>query len=120
MGMAIYIVGSFNNWTPEVMPWEGGLFKRTVVVGSEGTETFQLMLDGLWAKRLYPSVPDANPYEEFAIKGPDNKGHDMNWQIGKPGLERVEPGLRFAIFVALDEDGVAYIVHWQTTDEPEA
>merc|ERR1712059_211585 len=46
---------------------------------------FQIVVDENWKKALYPSKKDAGAGEAMA-KGPDSKGHGLNWQVsGRPG-----------------------------------
>jgi hypothetical protein len=77
------IVGT---WTrhKERMTWDGeqGYYKLRVTVGSTAVESFQILQDGLLAKTLFPSVPDANPSLEHDLCGPHPGGYSYFWTIG--------------------------------------
>mmetsp|Transcript_22959 Transcript_22959/g.64502 ORF Transcript_22959/g.64502 Transcript_22959/m.64502 type:complete len:99 (+) Transcript_22959:1-297(+) len=96
------------------MPWYGGFFAYPVVVGSSGWESFQLLVESAWEKAVYPSTKDASQFErDWAICGPDGRGHGKNWKVGKAGVEKVWPGLRFSVVVTADAHGRFTSVRWR-------
>merc|ERR1712007_241605 len=59
-----YIVGTFNDWQLEMMQSDEskeGVFRFYVTVGENWQEEFQIIVDGDWAKTMYPQVIAAEP-----------------------------------------------------------
>lgn len=112
--LKVSVVGTWTAWLPQKMQWQGGAFMYPVVMGSNGWESFQLLVNESWDEVLYPSKEDASHWEkDWAICGPDDRGHGKNWQIGKGSIEKGIPGLRFIILVALSDDGRVSCVRWR-------
>lgn len=109
----LFVAGTFNEWTPAEMNWEEGLFVCPIEIGPNGSESFQILQNGKWEKTLHPNIADACPYEDHTVCGPDNKGHGLNWQIGKYAEDQAKPGAHFAIIVAMDVMGRVQAVAWQ-------
>lgn len=100
------IVGTWGDFVPEEMRWDGAHFSHVVVVGQRGWESFQILADGDWGRVLYPSVPWASPFKEHRLCGPDRQGHGKNWAIGLPRPEAGErnvarPGEVYRIALAV-------------------
>jgi len=112
----LWIAGDWNDFQRDEMRWQDGLFLFSIRVGEEGCTAFQLLIDGKWNMTIYPSVRDATPYEAHSVLGPDNRGHDVNWMIGKADVEEVEPGTCMLIMVMLDTAGVVRLVQWEAYD----
>merc|ERR1712176_941570 len=106
----LLVVGTWNDFKPIEMQWQNGLFVVPITVGPNGWESFQILLNGSWGKVIYPSIPDASPYEEHTVCGPDQKGHGKNWQIGRYAEDEAAPGKSFAIIAALDKRGDVRLV----------
>merc|ERR1712217_219693 len=71
-------VGSWNDYCPTAMLWDGGVFIQPMVIGSDGWESFQLLKDGDWNAAFYPSIEDATPSVEHKVCGPE-AANDHNW-----------------------------------------
>lgn len=109
----LFIAGTWNDFRPAEMLWQNGLFVSAVTVGSNGWESFQMLKEGSWSATIYPSVPDAGPFERHLVCGPDNAGHGKNWQIGRFPEEQAGPGSQFAIVATIDKEACVKLVHWE-------
>lgn len=109
----LYIAGTWNDYKMTEMHWQQGLFVSSVTVGENNWESFQLVKDRKWERAIYPSIPDAGPFEEHTVCGPDGDGHGKNWMIGRFIEEEASPGKQFAVIAALDTAGSVRMVHWQ-------
>jgi len=109
----LFVVGTWNDFSPAEMHWQNGLFLSPVTVGTNGWESFQILKDRSWGATIYPSVPDAGPFEAHTVCGPDAGGHGRNWQIGRYAEEEVAPGAQFAIVATMDKEGAVRLVHWE-------
>ena len=49
-------------------------YEFTVAIGALGVESFQILVNGDWCQRLFPSINEASPYEHHEILGPDEDG----------------------------------------------
>lgn len=78
-----FIAGTWNDFTPEPMSWDGARFVHQLIIGPTGEESFQLMMGRSWDFTIYPSVADANPFVDYVLCGPDDDGHGKNWTIGR-------------------------------------
>lgn len=109
----LFVVGTWNDFQPVEMEWQGEVFLFPIQIGSNGWESFQILKNGSWDQTVYPSIADATPYEEHTVCGPDSKGHDKNWMIGKYTDDKAKPGAEFAIIAAIDRRGKVAVVSWQ-------
>jgi len=111
-----FIAGTWKNWTPEPMEWDGGFFVFVVRIGSQGWESFQLVLNGSWDMVIYPSVKSAGPAVPHEICGPDKGNGGKDWIIGKAGMKLLtsglRPGLEFKVKLEVDAAGNAQKVTW--------
>jgi len=108
-----HIAGSWNDYVPSPMFWDGAVFFAEVTIGSKGKESFQILTSGKWELTSYPSIPDANPYQEHEICGPDGSGHGKNWSIGTHREDSTKPGMKFIIVAEVNESGKIRAVYWQ-------
>lgn len=111
-----FVAGSWTDYKPLEMDREGPCFVHTVKVGRQGWESFQILLEGNWDTTYYPSVRDANPDKDHKLKGPDSKGHGLNWTIGTPGgkgKDATKPGAHFKIVISVDDQERATKVSWR-------
>lgn len=109
----LFIAGSWNEYTPQAMRWESGLFLHQVVMTESCTERFHLLKNGSEEGALYPDREDASPFEGFDILGPNNEGYGLNWQIGKFAEEKMKPRTGVVVVAALDDQGLLRTVDWQ-------
>lgn len=86
---SLSIAGTFSNWKPMQMMWDGCGFVYVVSIGPNGWESFQLLLDGSWDKVFYP-----DPGSPHSILGPDNKNAGKDWTIGKNRGKLLDGSLR--------------------------
>lgn len=117
---ACYIVGTWSNFAPLEMEWDGLRFTYLLEIGDSDWESFQLTLDEKFGSVMYPSVNDANPYISYSLHGPDNKGHGKNWTIGTPpGKKRLskknsaQRGQQYRIVVWVDKKMQPVRVTWK-------
>jgi len=106
----IFIAGSWGQYQPVPMAWNGRGFAHSLRMGRRGRETFQLLLEGCWESVLYPSIPDAGKKEEHEIWGPDALGHGLNWTVGRG--DGAKPGDHCNIDVEVDSSGMPVRVTW--------
>ena len=110
------IAGTFSNWKPEQMTWDGACFVRVLSIGPNGWESFQILLDSSWDKVFYPNVKDAGPTVPHSILGPDNHNAGKDWTIGKNRGKLLEgllrPGSAFKVKLELNS-GKPQSVTWE-------
>jgi len=107
------IVGSWTDWKQfESMTWNADrqAYLFDLVVGRDGQERFQIVLDGHWALCLHPDEPCSNPAEEPDVCGPDDDSDGKDWIIGK---RKKDMGAKFQICLAIAADGCAQKVDWR-------
>lgn len=113
-----FIAGTWANFSPLAMQWDGSNFVHCMTVGSKGWESFQILQGGDWDKTYYPSVKDASPLTKHTLKGPDKQGNGKNWTVGVPPdkttSERnaAKSGDHYRIVVTVDEDSMVTKVDW--------
>jgi len=75
-----YIAGSWNHWVAEEMTKEAeDVFTCIVTMGLNNTESFQIWLDGMHDRVLYPSVPKAP--SGVTVEGPSHMAGSLCWTI---------------------------------------
>mmetsp|Transcript_6075 Transcript_6075/g.10899 ORF Transcript_6075/g.10899 Transcript_6075/m.10899 type:complete len:1558 (-) Transcript_6075:114-4787(-) len=112
------IAGTWDNWTRRSMNWdpERRCFQSNVQVGKDGEESFQILLDGDWAKCFHPDKADACPHADVKLCGPDENGQGLNWTIGKHQLDKSISGACYEVRLFLDAAGTAVKVDWVQLD----
>ncbi|CAJ1379539.1 unnamed protein product [Effrenium voratum] len=114
-GASFSIAGSFNEWSSEVMTWDGTCFVYVVRIGAGGSESFHVLADGSCEAVLYPSVKDANPKVHHTVQGPDRKPPPgFLWTIAskiilKDGLPQ---GTGIKVKLEVNDAGAAQRVLW--------
>lgn len=112
-----FVAGSWADFEPKEMIWTGRYFAHCMTVGPSGYATFQLLLDKDWKRTVYPSVKNANPYDNHTLCGPNKKGHGKNWCIGvrktEPSRYAAKSGDRFRIYLLVDGGAAAQQVVWE-------
>lgn len=78
-----YVVGSWNDWTPEEMTLEDEYLGRYSVkaVLPKGKCRFQILRNKDWKQLIYPETCYADHEDGIPVKGPDASGHDSYWNI---------------------------------------
>ena len=56
-GASFSIAGSFNEWSSEVMTWDGTCFVYVVRIGAGGSESFHVLADGSCEAAPCPTAP---------------------------------------------------------------
>mmetsp|Transcript_8171 Transcript_8171/g.14970 ORF Transcript_8171/g.14970 Transcript_8171/m.14970 type:complete len:578 (-) Transcript_8171:57-1790(-) len=110
------IVGSWNDWRPLDMTWdtERQIFCSRAQIGAEGRESFQILVDGRWQQCIHPDCMDACPHVAFNLCGPDDRGHDLNWTIGRHPDDKSEPGAVYEVrLMVLASTGTPLVVDWE-------
>ncbi|CAK0907839.1 unnamed protein product [Prorocentrum cordatum] len=105
--------GTWNDWKPAAMTWDGASFAHTVTLGEQGWESFQILAEGKWGATLYPSCADASPHVAHELLGPDGLGHAKNWTIGLHPADDAGPGMCFRVALRFDERGRPRGVSWR-------
>uniref|UniRef100_A0A7S4R0D7 Uncharacterized protein n=1 Tax=Alexandrium monilatum TaxID=311494 RepID=A0A7S4R0D7_9DINO len=108
-----FIAGSWNQYRPVPMVWDGERFIHSLQLGPVGEESFQILWEASWDAVYYPSDPDACPGSDHEILGPDSQGHGKNWTV----RDRARRGRRCQISVEVDPTGapVQVSVDWMPT-----
>jgi len=107
------IVGSWNNWKPEVMQLtEDGSWVYTVTLGMNRYETFQLWLDADSNKVLHPQKPRAP--SACTVRGPVrlDEASGLNWMID--GRVLAAPALAISAGEAVQP--AEQLAEWSTRD----
>lgn len=115
--VSYHIAGTWAEWEPSPMAWDGDCFSFMVRIGSKGWEAFQFVVDGSWDKVVYPNIKDATAFTHFEFRGPDNKNKGYNWVIGKTGggflgRDLLSPGTRCKVKLFVDPKGVPKRIGW--------
>lgn len=106
------IAGTWNDYKPEPMAFNGSWYTQSIVVGETGRESFQILLRGSWQSTIYPSVADASPFVEHELRGPDDSGHGLNWTLGAGAQDPAEPGTCYDVMLVVDGREAARAVTW--------
>jgi len=113
-----FIVGTWDNWASKhEMRWDGQFHWFDVPVGYKGEESFQILEDGSWDRKLHPNTEDANPHERHSVRGPTKGGHGVNWTVGRHVNDEAKPYTSFK--VKLQIVGNRKIVDWARGIQPE-
>eukprot|EP00747_Dinoflagellata_sp_TGD_P152174 gnl/TRDRNA2_/TRDRNA2_177274_c3_seq1.p1 gnl/TRDRNA2_/TRDRNA2_177274_c3~~gnl/TRDRNA2_/TRDRNA2_177274_c3_seq1.p1 ORF type:complete len:672 (+),score=142.58 gnl/TRDRNA2_/TRDRNA2_177274_c3_seq1:108-2018(+) len=113
------VVGSWTNFvTMESMDFDEveSRWERTIYVGEDGYEMFQILLNKNWLSCLHPSTKQASFLDrDFALHGPDDGGADRYFVIGKnegPDSQLTRSGDCFTIYLEI-AGGVPSKVWWE-------
>ncbi|CAE7555456.1 ppsA [Symbiodinium natans] len=78
------IQGSFNGWTAQSMvarETRVGLYEFELVLGATGSESFQVLVDGLTSQVLHPPEPHCT-CRVAAVQGPrHDAGRELSWLV---------------------------------------
>eukprot|EP00747_Dinoflagellata_sp_TGD_P085465 gnl/TRDRNA2_/TRDRNA2_162899_c0_seq1.p1 gnl/TRDRNA2_/TRDRNA2_162899_c0~~gnl/TRDRNA2_/TRDRNA2_162899_c0_seq1.p1 ORF type:complete len:746 (-),score=192.78 gnl/TRDRNA2_/TRDRNA2_162899_c0_seq1:111-2348(-) len=108
------ITGSWDEWKMHSMKWdeEFRCYHFKLELGKAARENFVILVDGSRTACLHPDVPDACPYFDYRLCGPDSAGRGQSWTIGRHPLDKGEKGACYQVQLALNEDGSAEAVDW--------
>lgn len=107
-----HIVGSWDDFSGKSkMNWCGCDYRYVVQLGAAAKASFQIVVDGVWERRIYPSVPDANPYTLHHLKGPDGAYEGMRWTVGADERDGGEPGSSYEVSLSCPR-GLPESVRW--------
>lgn len=110
---ALWIASTWNKFSPQEMKWDGSKFYHNFQVGSNGWESFQLLVDGRWEQCVYPSIPDGCPFVKYELRGPNNKGHGKNWTVGRHSQDQIKVGDKVRVTVSVNSQGLPKEVGWR-------
>eukprot|EP00913_Durusdinium_trenchii_P024047 g22585.t1 len=94
------------------MKWDGSKFYQVFQVGTNGWESFQLLVGGRWEECVYPSIADGCPFVKYELRGPDNKGHGKNWTVGRHPEDPAKAGHRIRVAVSVNAQGLPKELLW--------
>jgi len=114
-----HVVGSWDDLAKMAemdLDEDTGTFSTEVRIGSSGSESFQILLDGNWLAAVHPSANLASFRDEHhQVEGPDKNGSSRYWLIGKHQEDGIQAGDHVRIFLVL-EGGLPKRVHWERFD----
>jgi len=106
------IAGTWNNFSPTPMVWDGSAFVHTVQLGQNSWESFQILANGSWENTFYPDMVDGNPHTPHRLLGPDHQGHGRNWTVGRHPDDAGEPGKLYTVELRIGTNGQPESVTW--------
>lgn len=116
-----FLAGSWTDFkkTIEMKKDKNGNFFSEIIMGSAGTETFQILMNNNWLAAVHPSFNDATMFDDgHFLEGPDDGGAGMYWTMGMHPRDIV--GVRDHAIIHLDiKDGVPHRVWWEKYDSPD-
>jgi len=113
-----HICGSFSTYhgTVEMKRDEQGNHYGDFVIGFNGVETFQLLLNGNFLCALYPCEDNGTMFDEAgAMQGPGPDGTDKFWSVGSHPEDMVSRGTIARIHLDI-EGGLPKRVWWERYD----
>jgi len=107
-----YVVGTWDAFsTMHEMTWDESAYRCCVEL-SGARESFHILCECSWKRRIYPSMPDANPHVLHVLCGPDANKHNMNWTLCSDRCgDRMEETLYEIVMVC--PKGCAISVGWR-------
>lgn len=113
------IVGTWDDWEVHEMRWNAELqsFEYPVTIGSDGKESFKMLLDGDWDTCLHPDRHNASPRDSHTLQGPDDGGLDEEWTIGHHPQDEARPGAIYKVRLLMGANGREKAVSWER-EEP--
>lgn len=104
-----YITGSWDDWIPHEMVYNK--FDQSchciIQLGQNGSESFNILMDGDPLKCLYPEDADSS-----TLCGPGENGQSKSWSIGKHQLDDGAPGIFYEIKLHINVDGQPTKLDW--------
>lgn len=115
-----YVVGTWDGFRERYqMVWNGKerQYSYTLQLRTpKKEESFQILAGvASFSKCLHPSVADASPWVRHAILGPDDKGHSLNWTIGRTAHDRCRSGKSYEIMLKCYPNG-RKVVTWRVAN----
>lgn len=109
------IVGTWDSWKSHPMTWEASSksYGITVQLGINGWESFQILCNDDWDHCIHPDEKDSCPHGVHKICGPDDKGHSLNWTVGRHQTDKGAEGICFKIKLYQKDDSTADRVEWE-------
>mmetsp|Transcript_81928 Transcript_81928/g.227150 ORF Transcript_81928/g.227150 Transcript_81928/m.227150 type:complete len:565 (+) Transcript_81928:108-1802(+) len=102
-----FLVGTWDHWVGKrELTWNGKSFSICVQLGHKLLESFQILEDGKWDRKLHPSVKRANPHIPHQLMGPEKNGHGRNWTIGAHPEDKAMFGAQYVVRLLVDERGL--------------
>mmetsp|Transcript_113755 Transcript_113755/g.332221 ORF Transcript_113755/g.332221 Transcript_113755/m.332221 type:complete len:565 (-) Transcript_113755:46-1740(-) len=102
-----FLVGTWDKWVGKrEMAWNGKSFSICVQVGHKLLESFQILEDGDWNRKLHPNVKRASPHIPHKLVGPEKDGHGRNWTIGAHPDDKAVFGAQYVIRLSVGDSGL--------------
>ena len=89
----------------------GGAYRYCVMLGESAEERFQIVVDGLRTRQIYPSIEEASPHEAHSLYGPDKGGSGVSRTVGRNELDAAECDAACDVVVSCPH-GVPVPVRW--------
>jgi len=105
------IVGSFNDWRPEPMSWQGDRFEFIIYVAR--AHHFQILYGCDFNRRFYPHVTDTGGAMHNLLVGPNSIGHGQNWSIYPDKRDAFNLGTRYIIELLVNDKMQPWSVTWE-------
>lgn len=109
------LVGTWDSWKCHPMTWEASTksYGISVQLGINGWESFQILCNDDWEKCIHPDQADGSPHVAHLTRGPDEKGHGLNWTVGKAQQDKGAEGVCYKIKLFQSDSGTADRVEWE-------
>lgn len=110
-GAAVYIVGSWSNWTEyeEMHEILEGKYMHAITLGETRSERFNIVYEADKSQMLYPVVRDASA--RVRVAGPDSSAGGRSWLIDG-STKSASIGTVYRVEFKIDERGIRS-VDWQ-------
>eukprot|EP00931_Biecheleriopsis_adriatica_P009810 TRINITY_DN110897_c0_g1_i1.p1 TRINITY_DN110897_c0_g1~~TRINITY_DN110897_c0_g1_i1.p1 ORF type:complete len:557 (-),score=133.11 TRINITY_DN110897_c0_g1_i1:184-1653(-) len=117
-----HMVGSWNSFEgcKEMRrDKDTGHWHQEVIIGKNGSETFQILLHANWLAAVHPNRNDATLRDDHELEGPDDGGSGKYWCIGTDPADGIGPGDHVMVYLDISA-GQPCRVHWEKYDSPDA
>mmetsp|Transcript_20799 Transcript_20799/g.65000 ORF Transcript_20799/g.65000 Transcript_20799/m.65000 type:complete len:571 (-) Transcript_20799:148-1860(-) len=101
-----FLVGTWDKWVGKrEMTWNGKSYSICVQMGHKLAESFQILEDGDWHRKLHPNMKRASPHVPHQLVGPEKDGHGRNWTIGAHPADKAAFGAQYVIRLQMGANG---------------
>ena len=77
-----HVFGTWDNFRDlHEMTWEGVEYRCRVMLGESAEESFQIVVDGVRTRQIYPTIKEASPHVAHSLRGPDTGGSGVFGQL---------------------------------------
>ena len=107
-----HVIGTWDNFRDlHEMTWEGGAYRCCVMLGESAEESFQIVVDGLRTRQIYPSIQEASPHVAHSLRGPDKGGSGVFWTVGRKERDAAERDAAYDVVMSCPR-GAPISVRW--------